>query len=316
MDSGYGVFMSMLSRVANNIYWLGRYLERAENTARLVNVNSNLLLDLPKSIRLGWEPIVDIVSSRTDFDEHYQHADEASVVNYIVADVKNPSSIISSLYSARENARTIREIIPREAWEKINSVYLLAKEQQSQALNRRYRYDYLNKIIVANQAITGILAGTMTHDEGYEFLKLGRNLERADMTTRIIDVRTATLLPDVEEDQSPFENIQWMSVLKTLSAYQMYRRQMRIRIKRPDVLRFLLQEEKFPRSLSHTLHQVEYCLEALPKGQSGVAQLQKIKSQLKMSEPNKLDQDKLHEFIDDMQLEINNVHNTIAKTYF
>jgi len=306
----------MLSRVASNIFWLGRYLERAENTARIINVNSNLLLDLPKQIKLGWEPLLDIVSERDYFHKSYKVASEENIVNFMVADFNNPSSILSSLNAARENARTIREIIPREAWEQINTLYLLAKENQKEALNRRHRYSYLNKIIVANQAVTGILAGTMTHDEGYDFLRLGRNLERADMTTRIIDVRSASLLVNVDNELAVFDTIQWMSVLKSLSAYQMYRRQMRLRVSRPDVLRFLVQEKKFPRSLSHTLQQVEYSLDTLPNSREVVAQVKKVQRQLAETKLKKLTQDKLHEFIDDMQLGLVTVHNKTTETYF
>ncbi|MGR6874163.1 alpha-E domain-containing protein [Pseudomonas sp. HK3] len=306
----------MLSRVANNIYWLGRYLERAENTARIMNVNSNLLLDLPKSIRLGWKPILDINTSGESFFEHYETADEANVTRFIIADKNNPSSILNSLNSARENARTIREIIPREAWEEINSLYLLAKESEANALNRRHRYSYLNKIILSNQAITGILAGTMTHDDGYEFLQLGRNIERADMTTRIIDVRSASLLPDIEDKQAPFENIQWMSVLKSLTGYQMYRREVRLRIKRQDVLRFLLLNLKFPRALNHTLKKVEECLQELPNGEGVITCVQSVRKTLETSEPEKLGQDELHAFIDEIQLGLNDVHNKTSSTYF
>ena len=113
----------MLSRVANNIYWMARYIERAENTARLINVNTHLLLDLPKRVRLGWEPIIDINSSRDYFYSMYNEADERSVVRFMVTDLKNTGSILSSLGKARENARTIRDIIPREAWEQINTLY-------------------------------------------------------------------------------------------------------------------------------------------------------------------------------------------------
>ncbi|MGJ8691666.1 MAG: alpha-E domain-containing protein [Thalassotalea sp.] len=308
--------MSMLSRVAENIYWLGRYLERAENTARIVNVNANLLLDLPKHVRLGWTPILEIMSSREIFDEHYEQPDEASVISFLVTDTRNPGSIISSLVAARENARTIREIIPREAWEQINSVYLLAKEQQTQIRNGRYRYEYLNKVIQAQQAITGNLAGTMTHDAGYDFLRLGRNIERADMTTRIIDVRSANLLPYVDNDISPFENIQWMSVLKSLTGYQMYRRQMRLRITRPDVLRFLLLDDKFPRAVKHILQQVEYCLSDLPNSQGVIDELKTVQHQLQNAQPETLKQDMLHEFIDEMQQGLNNLHNKMAESYF
>lgn len=306
----------MLSRVANNIFWMGRYLERAENTARLTNVNAHLLLDLPKSVPLGWEPIVDITSYRELFYSLYDEANERNVINFMVADTSNPSSILSNLDLARENARTIREIIPRESWEQINSMYLFAKENKQQAFSRRNRYDYLNKVILSNQTITGLLAGTMTHDEGYEFLRIGRNLERADMTTRIIDVRSASLLQDTENEQSAFENIQWMGVLKTLTAYQMYRREMRIRISRPDVLRFLLLEEQFPRSLMHTLKQVERCLVALPHSKDTIPEVDRVVKQLLAAKPGSLKQDKLHEFIDDMQLGLTDIFNKLNETYF
>lgn len=306
----------MLSRVASNIYWLGRYLERAENTARIMNVNSNLLLDLPKDIRLGWEPILEILSSTDTFKLKYEEANEANITSFLIADTSNPSSIINSLYHARENARTIREIIPREAWEQINSLYLIAKDGQASALNRRHRYNYLNKIILSNQAITGILAGTMTQDEGYEFLRLGRNLERADMTTRIIDVRSASLLPDIEDRQSPFENIQWMSVLKSLTGYQMYRREVRLRVKRQDVLRFLFLNLKFPRALNHTLQQVKECLEDLPNGLDVISTLESVRNKLVNGQPEKLDQQALHLFIDEIQLGLSKVHDKTSSTYF
>lgn len=306
----------MLSRVANNIFWMARYLERAENTARLINVNSHLLLDLPLSVKLGWEPIIDIISDRTSFYECYEDASEKNVIRFMVADMQNVSSIISCLSAARENARTIREIIPRESWEKINEIYLYAKSHTQDALTRKNRYQFLSEIIQTNQTITGLLAGTMTHDEGYEFLRIGRNLERADMTTRIIDVRSASLLPDVENPQSAFENIQWMSVLKSLTAYQMYRREMRLRISRPDVLKFLLLEERFPRSLLHTVEQVRRCLSQLPNHAQAVEQIDLVERQLADAKPQLLKQEALHEFIDDMQIGLNGVYDKIHEAYF
>lgn len=306
----------MLSRVASNLCWMGRYLERAENTARLINVNFNLLLDLPKNIELGWEPIVDILSDRDFFYDSNNEANEQTVVNFLVADENHASCIVNSLSAARENARTIREIIPREAWEQINEVYLFAKTNKLKALAKRSRYEFLTEIIESIQKITGILAGTMTHDEAYQFLKIGRNLERADMTTRIIDVRSATLLPNTENDQSAFENLQWMSVLKSLTAYQMYRRSMRLRISRPDVLKFLMLEEKFPRSLLHSLKQVEACLMKLPNYEACVLITQQVEKKLLDANPQELIQDKLHEFIDEMQLGLINMFNKIDETYF
>ena len=306
----------MLSRVANTIYWMGRYLERAENTARIINVNSHLLLDLPKKVRLGWQPIIDIISFREDFYQFYDTADELSVVKFMVCDKNNPSSIMSSLSAARENARTIREIIPREVWEQINKLYLTTLNEQNDFLNHRNRYECLNKIINGNQMITGMLAGTMTHDEGYDFLRMGRNIERADMTTRILDVRSASLLPELEQELSTFDNIQWMSVLKSLSAYQMYRRKVRLRISRPDVLKFLLQEDHFPRALCHSLQQLKHCLQNLPRFEQIYQQVDRLEMQLMQANPQNLKQEKLHEFIDDMQLGLINIHDQISTNYF
>lgn len=306
----------MLSRVANSIYWMGRYLERAENTARLVNVNSHLLLDLPRRVKLGWEPIVDILSNRELFHSFHEEVNEHNVVNFIIEDKENLGSIISSLSAARENARTIREIIPRESWEQINSIYLQASENKEAIYSRRQRYEYLKNIILSNQLITGLLAGTMTHDEGYKFLRIGRNVERADMTTRIIDVRSASLLPDLEHEQTAFENIQWMGVLKSLTGYQMYRREVRLRISRPDVLKFLLLQENFPRSVSHTLNQVDECVATLPKSEHVHSSIGVVKKQLLQAKPESLKQDKLHEFIDEIQIGLSDIHNELSRVYF
>jgi uncharacterized alpha-E superfamily protein len=306
----------MLSRVANNVYWMARYIERAENTARLINVNTHLLYDLPKRIRLGWEPIIDITGSRNFYYDLYDEADERSVIRFLAIDNRNSASILSSLAQARENARTIRDIIPREAWEQVNQLYLSAKHDAQSILTHRHRYDCLRRIITGTQTITGLLAGTMTHDEGYDFLRMGRNLERGDMTTRIIDVRTASLLPELSEDLTPFENIQWMSVLKSLTAYQMYRREMRLKVGRNDVLKFLLQEKRFPRSLYHTLCEVESCLQSLPHNDKPLKVLSQLQRKVQRTKPHTLVQDELHKYIDSLQLGLSKVHNQIQASYF
>jgi uncharacterized alpha-E superfamily protein len=313
----------MLSRVAEHIYWMTRYVERAENIARLMNVNSHLLLDLPKRMRLGWEPIIDILGCRELFFTLNDSAAERQVLRFVISDLNNPGSILSTLRLARENARTIRDIIPREAWEHINDLYQQASKNSQSGLSPRKRYDYLRSIILGSQTLTGMLAGTMTHDEGYEFLRLGRNLERADMTTRIIDVRSATLLPDLGEGNSgalegsqPFENIQWMSVLKSLTAYQMYRRAVQVRVRRPDVLRFLFQERRFPRAFYHTVCEAETCLHALPHNEKPRRAVSRVKNKVMRAKPDSLSQIELHEFIDQLQLGLARVHDAIAASYF
>jgi uncharacterized alpha-E superfamily protein len=161
-----------------------------------------------------------------------------------------------------------------------------------------------------------MLAGTMTHDEGYDFLRMGRNLERADMTTRLIDVRSASLLPEMSEDLTPFETIQWMSVLKSLTAYQMYRREIRGRVRRPDVLKFLIQERRFPRSFYHAVSEAENCLQHLPNHDPPLKMLSQLKRKAARAKPDILKQEELHSFIDALQLGLAKLHNQISACYF
>ena len=306
----------MLSRVAENLYWMARYLERTENVARLITVNTNLLLDLPRRVLPGWAPLIEITGSRAMFAEHYAEPDERGVVKFLVGDATNPGSILSSLGMARENARTVRDFIPREAWEQVNELYLYAKNNQAGGLSRRRRYEYLRGIILGVQQIAGLLAGTMTHDEGYDLLRMGRNLERADMTLRIIDVRSENLLPGKSEELTPFENIQWVGVLKSLSAYQMYRRAMQVRVRRPDVLRFLFKERLFPRAVYYTISEVENCLRHFPHRETPLGRVSQLRDLLTASQPEKLDQAGLRQFIDSLELGLNELNQAISDTYF
>ncbi len=308
--------MSMLSRVAENLYWLGRYIERAENTARLITVNSNLLLDLPRRVRLGWQPIVDIIGASDLYKDQHDAVDERSVLRFIVASPTNAGSILHSLTMARENARTVRDIIPREAWEQINHLYALVKEDINRVYTQRTRFDFLRQIILGAQTITGLLSGTMTHDEGYAFLRVGRNLERADMGTRIIDVRSASLLPDLSGELTPFENIQWMSVLKSMTGYQMYRRSMRLRVRRADVLRFLLQNLQFPRSFLHCVSAVEDCLWELPNHEKPIALVQSLQRKVQRINTDKLEQSQLHDTLDNLQLGLAKISTELKHSYF
>lgn len=306
----------MLARVAETLFWMSRYLERAENMARLVNVNSNLLLDIPKKTTLGWEPLIDITGTRDSYLKSNENFDERSVLKYLVSDPNSPVSIVNSLNYARENARTIRDVIPREAWEQINALNYYAKDQSATGLSKRGRFTYLKEVIQRNQAITGLLAGTMNQDQGYLFLRLGRNLERADMTSRIIDVRTANLLTNENMELRPFENIQWMSVLKSLTGYQMYRQSMQARIRRGDVLKFLFQSTKFPRAIYFCVQQLEQCIVQLPNYENVLRKIHALMRTIQSAELNAYDQKMLHEFIDQLQIEFNGIHNALAENYF
>ncbi len=308
----------MLSRVAENLYWLGRYMERAENSGRIINVNGNLLLDLPKGIAPGWQPLIEITGSGEIYRKNYNDFEERNVVRFLIGDSENPGSIISSLSMARENARTIRDVIPRESWELINELYLYARDNVQSGLSKRGRYEYLKRIMRASQTFVGLSNGAMSADAGHEFLCMGRILERADMTTRIIDVRSASLIPAETSGLLPFENIQWISVLKSLTAYQMYRQHVQARVRRADALRFLLLDDDFPRSVYRCVALVDESLEELPRSEaprSAVGRMEKVIKKgniAKMAESSSA----LHDFIDKLQVELGQIHNEIVRTYF
>jgi uncharacterized alpha-E superfamily protein len=306
----------MLARVVENVYWLSRYLERAENTARIIGVNTNLLLDLPGGIAPGWLPLVDISGNRAEFDARGTKGDERDVVHFLIAEKDNPGSICSSLHYARENARTLREILPTEAWELLNQFFADFTKDLSTGLNKRTRFEFLKRIVITLQTLAGMLDGTMNRNDAHAFMTLGRNLERADMTSRIVDVRSAQLLPAETPELRPFESVQWMSVLKSLSGYQMYRLKMRTRVKRTDVLQFLLRDDQFPRSCHFCLAQLEASLTPLPRSEGVLDVLETAKRFIERAPLATLDQPGLHHLIDQIQLRIHDVHNGIASIYF
>ncbi len=324
----------MLARVACNIYWLSRYLERAENTARLINVHSSLLLDLPKSLGVGWEPLIAISGGEEQFYELHDSAKEEEVVIFLTSD-DSPCSIFNSLSCARENLRTTRDLIPREAWEQLNDLYLWSKRTLANGLPKHHRYTFLRDVIRQIQQINGLLHGTMSRDQVFTFLDIGRYIERADMVSRVLDVRSANLLlmtqtqTQQQEGQSqtqtqtlslkPFESIQWMSVLKSLTAYQMYRRATGlVRVRGKDALRFLLQDPEFPRALYFCLEQLEMHLHSLPNNGATQSSLNRLRRQITSANLSLLaDQPQpLHDFIDALQVSIGYIHSRIDSSYF
>lgn len=308
----------MLSRMAENMYWFARYLERAENTARLVTVTTNLMLDLPRQVTADWGPLIDITGSREAFMARHGEMSEHRVVQFLLADRDNPGSLISSLTKARENLRTTRDIVPAEAWEQINRIHLMAQDKMGEALSRRGRHEFLQAIVGHCQQIIGLLGGAMSRDEAYVFMRLGRYLERADMTTRILDVRSGDLLAEIPSDLMAYSRLQWMSVLKSLTAYQMYRRLVRTRVSGVDVVRFLLREERFPRSLQACIRTLEEGLAKLPHQEAPLRAVAQLKSLLQRADIGALAHESgtLHLYMDELQLELAACHNAIAATYF
>ncbi|MDT8410397.1 MAG: alpha-E domain-containing protein [Wenzhouxiangellaceae bacterium] len=308
----------MLSRLAEHLYWHGRYLERAEGLARLVNVNAHLNLDLPGKLAPGWEPLVRITGNPELFQQLYSSdGDERQVTRFLIGDKSNPGSIHSTLSLARDNMRAARDLLPREVWEQMNKLYLEITEQVSGNLSKRRRHEALNQLILGSQQIAGTLMGTMSQDYAYDFILIGRYLERADVTTRILDVRADDLLTDEVEGLRPFESIQWMSVLKSLTGYQMYRRHVRLRVTGPDVLKFLLRDRLFPRSVVFCLKAVESVISGLPGDDDrALRSTTGLMRHLNEARMIGLKGQPLSEFIDGVQIEIAEIGAHIGQIWF
>ena len=306
----------MLSRVAERMYWFGRHVERAENTARLINVNANLILDLPKMGKQIWGSMIDISGCAPAFYEKYVNADERNVVRFMLVEESNPVSMIETVKMARENARITREIMPIECWERINQLYLYVKKNADKGIKRDGRHKFLNDIIIYCNQITGLLFGGMSHGSAYSFVRIGRNLERADMGTRIVDVGCLNLIQKDKSVPGAFDDLLWMNVLRSLSAYQMYRQHVKDRVNGEDVVEFLMKDMDFPRSAAHCLAEINTCFNKLPHNDSPLRSV--THSQRFVGEVNvqKLMESGLHEFIDEIQIDLAEIHTQVANTWF
>ncbi len=311
----------MLSRVADSIYWLNRYVERAENIARFVDVNLNLLLDSPSLVQ-QWQPIVITTGDLALFQERYGEVTEANVIQFLTFDRDYPNSILSCLRLARENARSIREIISSEMWEQVNSFYLMVKDVANSGLKTSQLPEFFEEVKMGGHLFTGIMDATMSHNEGWHFGRMGRFLERADKTSRILDVKYYILLPSIKDVGTPLDEVQWMALLKSASAYEMYRKRQQHRITPNGVVEFLILDREFPRSIQYCLSEAERSLYQVIRPTQGIRKhpvekvLGRLRSELDYLTVEEIVQIGLHEFLDNLQTRINQTGEQIFETFF
>lgn len=311
----------MLSRVAESLYWFSRYLRRAENTARLVGVNSQLQLDLPRSVRFAWQPFLDTLGAATLFRELNPEVEgeggEADVVRFLLLDERNPNSVLGSLKQARDVLRSIRDVLPPDLWERVNGTFLWVAENGERMLGRRYRLDLLNRVVDDSLTASGILTANVSHDIGFQFLRVGTAIEQADMTTRIIDAGGSGLIrPRAAEEIDAYEATQWMHVLRSLAAYQMYRRHVRQRVSPALALKFLLQNREFPRSVQYCLERILHTLPLMPAGWPSGGALTRTLALVREADTRALVESGPRQLMDRIQIGLGELHAAIAKTYF
>lgn len=306
----------MLSRVAENLYWMARYLERAESTARLINATTQVLLDLPRGASFGWEVLIKVAGLDTEFNEHYAKATEQNIMRFLISDDRNPGAIVSCVRRARENSRTLREVMPQLAWERINALYHFINENASKAVPRKQRQAVLDELIERRQSVVGLLADCLAQDVGSHFIVLGRNIERADMTSRILDISAAVLVPRQQVPEDPSIGLLWMGVLKSLNAYQTYRRYCSVHVSDSRVVDYLLKNPKFPRAVQCCLDEIEHCLKELPHNTVPLKVFRVAQRRLQGMKLDNLSAALRHEYLEAVQQDLAHIHGQLAREYF
>lgn len=321
----------MLSRVADNLFWMARYFERAENTARLIDVNFNLMLDMGSVSNSGtlseadapsWNPIVRIASPYHAFRSAHAKTTPDSAIEWLAFGEGNPNSILKCIERARENARAIRGAISTEMWEQLNTVYLDWRGADLRRIAREGAHGFFRKVRNNSALFQGITDLTMPRDEAWNWIQIGKHLERADATARLLDVKYHILLPSLDEVGGPIDNVQWIAVLKSCSAYEAYQRSYVTRITPSRVAEFLVLNATFPRSTRFCFDQVYRGLHdvGVIHGEDGLGESETsanaARHTLESTTMTGIIQFGLHQYLLKLEDHANDISAKISATYF
>jgi uncharacterized alpha-E superfamily protein len=314
----------MLSRVAHSLYWMSRYIERAENVARLLDVNLQFLSDLQDISGADplntWESLILSSGQEELFEKHYETTDSRSVTEFLAFDLRNPDSIFACVYAARENARMIRDQISLEMWETINELHLFLKSQSTAAVWAAGPQEFFAKINRASHLFQGLTASTYSRSEGWEFIEFGKYIERADKTTRILDVKYHILLPSATDVGGALDTAQWQAVLRSASALEAYRRYYVREILPWKAAEFLIFSDFFPRSLHFCAAQIDDFLRrilgetgARPRFPAARASRRLLADLQSLTITDVINQG-LHEFLMEVQATLATISNEVVET--
>jgi len=316
----------MLSRVANSLYWLSRYVERADNTARLVDVNLQLLPDIRRlddqTVAGLWMPIVQSTGDETLFRSLHEAATGEDVTEFLVFEAANPNSIISSINQARENARMVRDQLTVEFWEELNRLYLFLNSPAARRTWEHSPHELCLEVKNSSLLLNGLANSTVVRNEGWSFMQAGCFLERADKTSRILDVRHASVPargtpPAVSQEDA----LGWSAVLRSCSAWDAYKAIHGAEVHPAHIAEFLLLSDNFPRS-------VRFCVRALDAALRRISgtsndrfsnQAEKLAgrllAELSFSSADDIFAIGLHDYIDQLQTRLNDIGQALFQTY-
>jgi uncharacterized alpha-E superfamily protein len=311
----------VLSRVADAIYWASRYVERAENVARFVEVNLNLMLETPIQLRPSWRSLVMTTGDHAMFDRRYPEVTSDAVAWFLTFDPAYPNSILSSLSLARDNARTVREVISREMWQELNEFYLMVKRASREPFRIGEMGEFFRRVKLSGIHYEGVTNSTLSRGEAWSFARLGRLLERADKTSRILDVKYDQLLPSDVASDAAVDQVGWGALLNSASALQMYRQLYHV-TSPANVSRFLLLNRQFPRSIAYCVSEAQLSLHTITGTplrfctRESERLLGHLQATLAYASIEDVMQHGLHEYIDVLQRSINDIGEAIQTGFF
>lgn len=303
------------------MYWMSRYVERAENIARFVDVNLNLTLDLGRALKQQWGPLVAVTGDQAEFESRYTSYTRDAVMNFLSLDESYGNSIISCISRARENARTIRENISSAMWEEINRFHLMLLDAARSRRHSEHPHDFYTQVRRQSQLFNGVTDGTLSHGEAWHFANMGRLMERADKTSRILDVRYFLLLPQVEDVGTPVDIVQWSALLRSATALDMYRVRYG-RLVPKKVAEFLLLDPDFPRSVRYCVAGAERSLHVITGSPDHTARTSaerrfgRLRAEIEFASVEDIFQRGLHEFIDHLQSRLNEAGDALHESLF
>ena len=308
----------MLSRVADSIYWMSRYVERAENLARFIDVTHNVCLDMPLGSDQQWGALVSASGDNELFEKLYGEQTRRNVVHFLCCEAENPNSIFSCVRAARENARSIREVIASEMWEEINQFYIYVRDAKRHL--DASPDEFFQQVKMFSHLFIGITTATFSQGEAWHFARLGRVLERADKTSRILDMKYFILLPSINDVGTPIDDLQWSAVLRSVSGFEMYRKRHH-GITPRRVVGFLVLDRNFPRAIMHCLEVANSSLHAISGSPEGTfwnqaeKRLGQVRGELAYLTVDEIVQNGLHEFLDSFQNRLNGIGDAIFETF-
>ena len=312
----------MLSRIAESLFWLARYIERAEDTARILDVNYQMLLEQSQdSYHLRWEPLIVMAGEEQLFRRLYSEVNAKNVFEFLAFRQDNPGSIVQCIAKARENARTIRDRISREMWEDINGLYHMVSRFDPREEIVAGPHRFCDKIKFGTHRFHGVTDATSPHDEGWQFLRIGWSLERAEMTSRLVDVQYQNLLDELPTVGAP-DNHQWMAVLRSVGAFEAYHRQYHSSIEPEKVAGMLILNPQHPRSIRFSTTEVQSGLRAIsgtgPGSYANEAErlAGKVVERLSYDRIEEIFKQGLHSYLHELSQMFGLMGRDIARNYF